>query len=227
MKRQGPFLTLLAGVLLAVVVGVLDVRANSSDNVATGAAPAATTTPSQSTEAPSAATSPSASPSTTKARLRANYAGHTAGREATVAVAVRDGGAVAYVCDGRRAEAWLLGSATDGRLTLSGEEGGSDRIAGTYGGGRATGTVWLGNKKWAFSVPTVHKPYGLYRVDATIRGVRYRGGWIVLPSGQTGVASTRGTAAPAPLLDPSATAVMIDGTRVPFWAISGVGGGGF
>ena len=38
------------------------------------------------------------------------YAGRTAGNEVTVAIAVKDGRAVGYVCDGKKIEAWLEGT---------------------------------------------------------------------------------------------------------------------
>jgi len=220
MKRQGPILTLLAGVMLAAVVGVLSVRANSPEQTATGRTP-----PPVATATPRPTISPQLTQGAANVPPRANYAGRTEGRKATIAIAIRDGGAIAYVCDGRRTEAWLLGSASDGRLALSGE--GDARLTAAYGDGKATGTVWLGSKKWAFSVPAVRAPNGLYRADATVGGVRFRGGWIVLPDGQMGVTTSAGQPAPAPRLDPAGGAVTIDGTRVPVEPVSGVDGGGF
>ena len=221
MRRQGPYLTLLAGVLLALVLGVLDVRANSDDSAAE-ASPSPAAESAQPTESatptPSASSSEPATP--VDAPARADYAGRTEGRAATVAIAVRDGRAIAYVCDGRRAEAWLEGTATDGQLTLS--RPGGDKLTAQLGGGKATGTAVLGTHSWAFSVPVVQKPNGLYRANATVGGVRFRGGWIVLPDGQTGVATGNGKPGPAPLLDPGAGAVSIDGTEVPVVPVSGV-----
>jgi hypothetical protein len=209
---------LLAGVVLAVVVGVLDVRANSGEEAAPS--PAAATTQPTGSATPTESAAPSASPVDVPAR--ANYAGRTKGRKATVAIAVRDGRAIAYVCDGVRAEAWLVGRATNGKLTLSSEVG--DRLTARLGDGKATGRVVLGAQKWSFTIPTVVAPNGLYRANATVGGVRFRGGWIVLPDGQTGVATGDGDPGPAPPLDPDAGAVTIDGTQVPVAQVSGVTG---
>jgi hypothetical protein len=227
MRRPGPLLTLSAGVALAGVLGVVNAMANTSAEVATTAAPpAATAAPSPPPAAPPTATAqPTAAPQVAKAPQRVNYAGRTEIRRVAVAIAIRDGGAVAYVCDGQRVESWLLGSANNGRLTLSGE--GQSRLTGTYGGGKATGTVWVGSKAWRFSIPAVQAPQGLYRGDGTVGGVRVRGGWIVLPDGQTGVATTGDTVAPAPELDPAEKSVTVGGTEVPVVAVSGLTGGGF
>ena len=224
MRGKGPYATLLAGVVLAVVVGVLDVRAGSGQQSAAEASPGSASGSAQptgsATPAESAASSAAASPVGVPAR--ANYAGRTKGRKATVAIAVRDGRAIAYVCDGARAEAWLLGNASNGKLTLSSEAG--DRLTARLGDSKATGRVVLGAQKWTFKVPTVQRPNGLYRANATVGGVRFRGGWIVLPDGQTGVATGNGGPGPAPPLDPDAGAVTIDGTQVPVAAVSGITG---
>jgi hypothetical protein len=225
MSRRGPYTTLLAGVVLATVVGVLDVRANSdAQPAATSSFPSASNGVAQPTDSatPTESAAPSESESAEDVPARANYAGRTKGRKATVAIAVRDGRAIAYVCDGARAEAWLLGMATNGRLSLSSEAG--DRLTARLADGKATGRVVLSNQKWTFKVPTVQRPNGLYRANATVGGVRFRGGWIVLPDGQTGVATGSGGPGPAPPLDPAAATVTIDGTQVPVAAISGITG---
>lgn len=223
MRRQGPYLTLLAGVVVAVVFGVLDVRANSPADPAAASSPSSASASAQPSSSPTASESaaPSESASPGDGPPRANYAGHTKGRKATVAIAVRDGRAIAYVCDGARAEAWLLGTVTNGQAKLSGESG---RLTAQLGNGKARGTVMLGAQEWAFAVPIVEAPNGLYRANATVGGVRFRGGWIVLPDGQTGVAGGSGEPGPAPLLDPGAGAVSIDGTEVPVAPVSGVAG---
>jgi hypothetical protein len=232
MKRHGPLLTLLAGVLAALVAGTLSVRANSSGDE-TDVTAVATPPPTSTSAPPAAQSSPpesSSAPAQTAGNVpqRANFAGRTAGREATVAIAIRDGGAIAYVCDGRRAEAWLLGTADAGALRLSGESKATGRLTASYSKKKATGTVWLANKKWSFTVPLVRAPQGLYRADATVGGVRFKGGWIVLPDGQTGVATgADGAAAPAPRLDPATGSATIDGTLVPVSSVSGVAGGWF
>jgi hypothetical protein len=62
----------------------------------------------------------------------------------------------------------------------------------------------------------VQAPSGLYRATSTVRGARLVGGWIVLPSGdQVGLLNLGRTPRPAPVLDPAAEAVTVDGVRVP------------
>lgn len=225
MRGRGPYATLLTGVVLAAVVGGLDVRANSGEQpVVRSSTPSASNGVAQPTGSatPTESAAESESASSEDVLARANYAGRTKGRTATVAIAVRDGRAIAYVCDGARAEAWLLGKATNGRLTLSSEAGA--RLTGRLDDGKASGRVVLGGQEWTFEVPTVQRPNGLYRANATVGGVRFRGGWIVLPDGQTGVATGNGGPGPAPPLDPDAGAVTIDGTQVPVAAVSGVTG---
>jgi hypothetical protein len=220
MSGRGPYATLLAGVVLAAVVGGLDVRANSG--VPTSAVPSPSASNGTAPPTGSATPTESESASAEDVPARANYAGRTKGRKATVAIAVRDGRAIAYVCDGARAEAWLAGKATNGRLKLSSEAG--DRLTARLGDGKATGRVVLGTEKWTFKVPTVQRPNGLYRANATVGGVRFRGGWIVLSDGQTGVATGKGAPGPAPQLDPNAGYVSIDGTQVPVSSVNGVSG---
>jgi hypothetical protein len=224
MRVRGPYATLLAGVLLAAVVGVADVRANSGQPAAASSTPSASNGVAQPTGSatPTESAEPTESASSEDVPARANYAGRTKGRGATVAIAVRDGRAIAYVCDGARAEAWLLGKAANGELNLVSEAG--DRLTARLGDGKATGRVVLGTQKWTFKVPTVQRPNGLYRANATVGGVRFRGGWIVLPDGQTGVATGNGKPGPAPPLDPNAGAVTIDGTQVPVASVSGITG---
>ena len=50
-------------------------------------------------------------------KVNATWAGDVDGGEATIAISVNDGVAIAYLCDGKRVEAWLQGTAADGKLT--------------------------------------------------------------------------------------------------------------
>jgi hypothetical protein len=78
---------------------------------------------------------------------------------------VRDGKAIAYVCDGKSVEAWMQGSAADGQLSLTGDKGSG--VTGTYADGWATGTVTAAGKQWNFRVKSVQTPSDLYRTTAT------------------------------------------------------------
>jgi serine/threonine-protein kinase len=227
-KPRGPLITLLVGLVTALVLGVLSANATEEDvarrNAASeqGAAPAATTQAAPAPTTPPATTAPPAAP----AGLRAAYAGEVNGGGASIAIAVRDGGAIAYLCDGRRIEAWMLGSATDGKLELSGDGGAS--LTGTYDKDSAAGTVTAKGRKWTLDIPVAKKPSGLYRSTADLRGARVVTGWIVLANGdQVGIANSDGRTAPAPPLDLSDRTATVNGEEVTADPIDGTTGTGF
>ena len=83
------------------------------------------------------------------------YTGRSAGDEVTVAVAVKDGKAVAYVCDGEKVEAWLEGTLTGETLALSGKTG---TVTGTLDDKAAFGTVVVDGAEWPFSAQGVAGP---------------------------------------------------------------------
>jgi len=221
MKHPGPLFTLLAGVLLAAGIAVANAVTGSPPpvNTAGGApAPAASST---------AAPTSTAATSTTKAPeapARADYAGHVDGGGASVAVSVRDGHAIAYVCDGKKTEAWLQGATAAGRLDLKDAKGGS--LVGGYDAAAVTGTVAAGGKTWHFTARPVTKPSGVYRATPKVKGKPARVGWIVLPDGsQVGILTAdESTAAPA--LDPAARTATVDGSPVTAESISGLSGEG-
>jgi serine/threonine-protein kinase len=141
-------------------------------------------------------------------------------------VAVRDGRAIAYVCDGRRVEAWLKGTASAGKLDLRSVKGA--RLTGSYRDSVATGTVVIGKLGWSFRVKNVRPPSGLYRAAATVRKAKIVGGWIVLADGtQVGVLSTDMVPAPAPSLNTSTRGTTVDGVPVTAAPIDGATGSGF
>ncbi|MGH3696868.1 MAG: hypothetical protein ACRDRX_23290 [Pseudonocardiaceae bacterium] len=201
MSNRGPIITLLAVVGFAAVLLVLNMTIQSQT---AGQAPA--TLP----QAPSVTTAPEP-PS---APEQATYAGRTSGNEATIAIAVRGGDAAAYVCDGRRVEAWLEGTITDGQLSLQGARGAG--ATGTLGGDAVFGTVSVGGKQWPYSARLASPPAGLYQGSGPVNGAPNRIGWIVLPDGsQVGVWNNNGVRAPAPVLDPRALrAVIVEGARI-------------
>jgi hypothetical protein len=129
--------------------------------------------------------------------------------------------AVAYVCDGRRTEAWLKGTATNGKLSLAGRDG--NRLTGSIQGNAVFGTVWVGATRWPYSAQVAKRPAGLYRADAVIKGLRYRIGWIIRQNGQqVGIeAGPNGSVASAPALKPPYRAANVDGTNVPVLPLDG------
>ncbi len=94
---------------------------------------------------------------------------------------MRDGQAAAYVCDGRRVEAWLQGTIVDGSLTVQGARDAS--ATGTVEGDAIVGTVLVNGKQWPYSAQLASPSAGLYQGSGTVNGVPNRIGWIVLPDG--------------------------------------------
>jgi serine/threonine-protein kinase len=220
MKRKGPILTLAAGVVLAAVLMVLNINATRSKPTAADTAPSATTAPPAAT---TAAPAPTTAAAVVPAEPPVTYAGNVGGGGATIAIAVKDGKAIAYLCDGRSAEAWLQGTAQNGALNLAGADNAG--LTGTYANGVATGVVTAVGRDFSFSVGTVEPPSGLYRASANVANAQVVDGWIVLADGtQVGTQRKGTTITSAPRLNlPAKTAVvdgvtinatMLDGTRL-------------
>ena len=210
MKLSSPLITLAAGAVVALALfGASSLAAKPA---AAPAAPAPSPSASPSAYPSTAAAAAPASPAAQAAKVTAVWAGRTDGGAASIAIAVKNGVAVAYVCDGKR-EIWLQGTADDGKLALSGAKGAA--LVGTFGGGKATGRVTSGSAEYTFTVAAVSKPSGLYRAAAQVRNAKVVGGWIVLPDGsQVGVLDRDGVASDAPPIDPATGAVTVDGTAL-------------
>lgn len=208
MKRNTPLITLIVGVAVAAGVFISSSYANDSQPAPPApqaAAPSPTASAVVNTAPPVVVVSPTAAAE----KVTAAWAGRTDGGAASVAISVKEGVAIAYVCDGKR-EIWLQGTAAEGKITLAGEKGAA--LTGTFGGGKAQGTVKQGTTTYTFTAPAVKKPSGLYRATATVRNAKVVGGWIVLPDGsQVGVVTRDGIPQTAPAIDPATGAVTIDG----------------
>jgi hypothetical protein len=230
MNRYSPIVTLLAVVLLGAgllgvnVVGnpgetASDFSGGTRDETGAPAGQAAAALPGggplPAAPAPVPADAPAAPAVVEKA-----YTGRSAGDEVTVAVAVKDGKAVAYVCDGEKVEAWLEGTLTGDALALSGKTG---TVTGTVDDKAAFGTVVVDGAEWPFSARGVAAPAGLYEGRGSLRGVAARVGWIVEDDGTvTGVLTAGGESSRAPALDPDAPeATTLDGRPVAVTAIAG------
>lgn len=213
MKSLGPLLTIVA----VVVLGAALFAVNSTGNPANQPAAAATAAPASTAVA--AAPTTEAEPAVTEKA----YAGRTSGNELTIAIAVKDGRAVAYLCDGRKVEAWLEGTLTGDELSLRNGNG-SATVTGTAEEGKSVGTVAIGDRSWPFAAKAVQAPAGLYEGRADVRGVANRVGWIVLPDGsQTGIVKpANGEPGPAPVLDPARPGgVTVGGVPVTVTTIDG------
>jgi hypothetical protein len=218
MSHRGPLLTLLSGGVLAAVLLGLSTQATHRNTAVQDAASRSTSTaPSQPTATkqtiPSkASTAPAASKPPATSRT-ATFAGKVTGNKATVAISMKNGKAIAYLCDGNRTEAWLRGPASGGQMTLTGAEG--SKMTATYGLTKAAGTVTTSGKQWKFDAPVVHKPSGLWRSTSKVRGAEVEAGWVVLADGtQVGVASVDGEPEPAPPFNVTTGTATIDGGNV-------------
>jgi hypothetical protein len=212
MTRNTPLLTLLTGAALALglivtssIATAQDFKSRKASAASASTAPASPAAVSPTAVSPAATASPAA-------KVNAVWAGHTDGGAASIAISVKDGVAIAYVCDGRH-EIWLQGTAADGKLALTSAKGAT--LTGTFGGGKATGTVVAGSVRYSFIAPAVTKPSGLYRATAEVRNAKVVGGWIVLPDGsQVGVVTRDGVEGTAPPIDPATGRVTVDGTDI-------------
>ncbi|TQJ48043.1 MULTISPECIES: hypothetical protein [Streptomyces] len=212
MKRPGPLLTLLAGLVLGLFL--LTLNATTGTKTASSSYEEKSPSPAPARSAASSAPTPAPSPSRVPA-ADADYAGRTDDDAAAIAVTVRDGKAIAYYCDGRTAESWLKGDVEDdGSLRLSGKHGA--KLDGKLQDGkRVEGTVTVGGGRHAFSADRATKPSGLWRATATVRSAKIDGGWIVLKDGtQVGILTRDGKPSPAPVIDPETGAVTVDGQQL-------------
>jgi len=162
-----------------------------------GAPPAGAAPPAASP--PAAAPAPASPPtvSTPPLPAEARYVGHTEGGPSAITVAVRNGKATGYLCDGQKLEGWFQGSAVNGMIEAKGK--GSNALTGSLAGGMLTGTVSVGGSTWSYTAAPVVKPAGLYR-SKTPQGTV---GWIKDSQGRvTGLANVGGVEEPAPPLQP-------------------------
>ncbi|MFF7280179.1 hypothetical protein [Streptomyces griseorubiginosus] len=219
MKRSGPLLTLLAGLLLGLFM--LSLNATTGEKPTSAAVqPSPSTKASPGTDAsPGAAPKPTtASPSPSPSRTPVSegvYTGRTDDDSAAVAITVRDDKAIAYVCDGRNVESWLQGDVKDdGSLKLTGK-GGASLDAKMKGTRQLSGKANVGSGGYPFTIDRTNESSGLYRANSTVAGAKIEGGWIVLPDGeQVGILKRDGKPSPAPEIDPETGAVTVDGQQL-------------
>jgi serine/threonine-protein kinase len=232
--RRGPVLTLAAGVVAAALLTGITVNAAAGQREAAIVAPVVTTAPApappsaEPSAIATATTPPPSKPATDPLadRTRATFAGHVDNGGGTLAISLRDGVAIAYICDGKRVESWLKGTAAAGKLSLTGEDG--SKITATFDGQRARGKVTVAGRTSDFDIKIAKKPSGLYRAAAKVRNATVVGSWIVLQDGrQVGVLLNAGVPGPAPALDVTGQTTTVDGTQVPTSTIDVDSGAGF
>jgi hypothetical protein len=219
MKKYAPLATLVAVVLLGAGLLVANMLSNPANQ--TTAAPAPSAAAAAAPGEPAAAEpAPAEPPPAEPAVVEKAYTGRSAGNEVTVAIAVKNGKAVAYACDGKKIEAWLEGTLTGDSLSLSGK---TSSITATLDDKASFGTVTVDGKEWPFSAKGVASPAGLYEGRGNVDGVAARVGWIVQEDGSvTGVENAGGSPKPAAVLDPTNLgATMSDGSPVTVTALDG------
>lgn len=200
LANRTPYVSLAgAGIVLAAILGGNTIFAGPGHSSTGPANIRVAATPSW---APTAARSPSPKPSI-KSPIPddlpndAVYVGRT-GRVA-VAVAVSGNRAAAYLCDGRRIEAWLTGRIDGDELRLRGKRGA--RLDGRLTAAGLVGDFMVRGRTYAYQIESADKPAGLYRGASDDGAIVI--GWIVLPDGsevglQTDASGTR----PAPEFSP-------------------------
>jgi serine/threonine-protein kinase len=231
-KSRRKQLLAVGAAFVAVAAALIGINVKSAANEQPAGAPAVTVT---SVSAATSAVSVPPTPTSSLQKLaaanpvdypRATYAAHLPDGAGSLYLAMRDGEAIAYLCDGRKIEAWFDGTAVAGKLTLTGKKGST--LTGSFDSARATGKVVVGGKTVSFTIPVVHKPSGLYRAATQVRNADVQGGWIVLADGsQVGVVTIDGTPQPAPALDTVGRTATIDGTTVSASEIDIDSGSGF
>jgi hypothetical protein len=216
-------LTLAAVAVLGVGLFLFNMEVSTEQQPAPAAAAAPETTapPAEAAPTPEPVAAPTPEPPAVAEVL---WAGRSSGDEVTVAVAVKDGRAVGYVCDGEQIEAWVEGTLEGDTLSLQSADG-QTTVAGSVDETAAFGTVAVAGQQWPYAAKAVEAPGGLYEGRANIRGVATRIGWIVEGDGRvTGLAQAEGSDAPlpAPPFDPTAPdQVVMDGVPVTVTAVDG------
>jgi hypothetical protein len=162
MRLNTPLITLLAGAALGVGLLIASTMAMppAVSPYAAAATPGATAGTGGGTATNAGATtspSPSApsSPAAPHIPGRADFTGPVIGGGATVAVSVRGGKAIGFVCTTSGTATWLTGAAGAGLLQLSGP--GRARLTGSYLNHRATGRAQAHGVQYRFAIPRVHK----------------------------------------------------------------------
>ena len=224
MKKYAPLATLVTVVLLGAVLLVVNMMSTpqaAQDTAASAAAPAsapAKAAPPASAEPAPPAAAPAPAQGAPAVAEKA-YTGRSAGNEVTVAIAVKDGKGVAYVCDGKKVEAWMEGALDGDKLTLQGK---TSSLTATVNEMATLGSVTVNGAEWPFSAKGVAAPAGLYQGRGVLKGVAARVGWIVEDNGNvTGVSDVNG-GEPAPPINGAAPAsITVDGNTVTVTAVGG------
>lgn len=211
MKRSGPLVTLLAGLVLGLFL--LSLNATTGEKTTASSVQESPSTKASPSPTPGR-TTPSASPSPSRTAAPTGvYTGRTDDDSSAVAISLRDGKAIAYFCDGQNIESWLKGDVkADGSMRLTGK---GSTLDAALKGSKLSGTANVGGGNYPFTIDKTKKSSGLYRANSQVAGAKIEGGWIVLPDGeQVGILKRDGKASAAPEIDPETGAVTVDGEQL-------------
>lgn len=215
MARYAPLITLGAVAVLGGALLAVDMVTDPGQTPAAPAAAAAPVVPEP---------EPTVAEQEPPAVVESVWAGRSSGNEVTVAIAVKDGRAVAYVCDGDEIEAWLEGTLTGSELSLQGADGAV--LTGTVDETAALGSVAVSGGQWPYAAKVVQAPEGLYDGRANVDGVAVRIGWIALDGTVTGGARAAGQVVDAPAFDPATPGgTVLEGEPVTVSAVDGASEG--
>ena len=205
MKKYAPLATLVSVALLGAVLLVVNMMNTPTAGAPSPAPAAAAAAPIATAEAAAPAPAAPAAPVVAEKA----YTGRSAGNEVTVAIAVKNGKAAAYACDGKKVEAWMEGTLTGDRLTLQGK---TSSVTATVSEKATLGSITVDGKERPFAAKGVQAPAGLYQGRGVLKGVEARVGWIVEDNGKvTGVAKRGEAEETAPVLDPPAPGTLAVG----------------
>jgi len=218
MALRGPLVTavvVLGGLVAFITVNSVGGLVAASNRATQPPAETSAPPPPATSEAPRTTTE--APPPAPAFPAEVVYAGRASTGRLAIAVAVKGDQAAAYLCDGVSVEAWLRGTAADGKVELF-TKNRSARLAAALDGRDLTGVASVGGHEYPFTIGVAAAPAGLYRGSAGSTTI----GWIVLPDGsQVGIATTGDRSAPAPELDPNDGAVTVGGQQVDADKVAG------
>lgn len=132
------------------------------------------------------AASSAAARAATSAMVKGEFAG-SAGHLAGIGLSTDGRRVIAYLCNGTSRHVslaqWFRGPVTANHIDIKNNRG--TRLVATVAAKAIKGTVTLkGGRSAAFTarlLPTPARGSGLFRSEETFHGVRYLGGWILLP----------------------------------------------
>jgi hypothetical protein len=123
----------------------------------------------------------------TAALVKGEFVGPTAHWRADIGLSSNGKQVVAYLCNGTTRHVslaqWFKGPVTSSRIDITNTHG--THLVATVRAHAIKGTITLkGGRSTPFTarlLPSASRRYGLFRSEETLKGVRYLGGWILVP----------------------------------------------